>query len=181
MDGADERVVVRRSTRRRRSVSAKRVGEALVIDIPAHFSAAEEAEWVARMTERLRARDLRNRLSDDELAARATVLSERYMGGAAKPESVRWVANQGARWGSCTPSKRSIRISHRLGRAPAWVLDYVLIHELAHLLEPHHNDYFWALVSAYPQTERARGFLEGVSAAAWLNDDGQDPQPLPEV
>jgi hypothetical protein len=51
---------------------------------------------------------------------------------------------------------------------PHWVRDYVLVHELAHLLVPGHGPDFWALVQRYPRTERARGYLDGVSAAAQL-------------
>jgi predicted metal-dependent hydrolase len=51
---------------------------------------------------------------------------------------------------------------------PPWVLDYVLLHELAHLLEPGHGPAFWALLESYPRTERARGYLEGLSAAREL-------------
>ena len=51
---------------------------------------------------------------------------------------------------------------------PDWVIDYVLLHELAHLVVPSHSPAFWTLLSRYPKTERARGYLEGVSAAACL-------------
>ena len=84
---------------------------------------------------------------------------------AAMPASVRWVTNQNGRWGSCTPADRSIRISHRIQEMPDWVIDYVLLHELAHLVVPHHNARFWALVGRYEKTERARGYLEGIAAA----------------
>jgi len=86
----------------------------------------------------------------------------------ATPGSVRWVENQQARWGSCTPSDRTIRLSVRLQGMPSWVIDYVLVHELAHLLEPGHDPRFWAWVERYPQAERARGYLLGWSAAADL-------------
>jgi predicted metal-dependent hydrolase len=43
-----------------------------------------------------------------------------------------------------------------------------LLHELSHLVVPSHNAEFWNLVARYPKTERARGYLEGVSAAACL-------------
>lgn len=72
-----------------------------------------------------------------------------------------WVGNQTTRWGSCTPASGTIRISTRLQQMPSWVLDYVLVHELAHLLAPGHGKDFWALVRGYPRTERARGYLEG--------------------
>jgi predicted metal-dependent hydrolase len=81
---------------------------------------------------------------------------------------VRWVTNQNGRWGSCTPVDRTIRISHRVQEMPDWVIDYVLVHELAHLVVPSHSAEFWDLVARYPKTERARGYLEGVSAAACL-------------
>ena len=82
------------------------------------------------------------------------------------PTSVRWSTNQGRRWGSCTPSDGTIRISDRVRGMPRWVLDYVLLHELAHLLHAGHGPEFWAELDAYPRTLRARGFLEGYAYAA---------------
>ena len=102
------------------------------------------------------------------LAARAGRLSEQYLGGRAVPDTVRWVTNQNTRWGSCTPAEASIRLSHRLQGMPDYVIDYVLLHELAHLLVPGHGPEFWKLLDAYPRTERARGYLEGVVAAGRL-------------
>ena len=78
---------------------------------------------------------------------------------------MRWVDNQRSRWGSCTFEDRSIRLSDRLQGMPEFVVDYVLLHELAHLIEPSHNQRFWALLDACPDTERARGFLDGWSAS----------------
>ncbi|WP_432985859.1 M48 metallopeptidase family protein [Dactylosporangium sp. CA-233914] len=164
-------IEVRRSKRRRRTVSAYRDGERVVVLIPAQFSRAEEREWVDRMLERLAAREQRARRTDTELSARAQRLAARYLPdhpAAARPASVRWVQNQNGRWGSCTPADGTIRISHRVQEMPDWVIDYVLLHELSHLVIPSHSSAFWALVARYPKAERARGYLEGVSAAAGL-------------
>jgi predicted metal-dependent hydrolase len=164
-------VEVRRSQRRRRTVSAYREGETVVVLIPDRFSRAEETEWVARMLARLEAREERIRRTDDELLARARRLTSRYLPehvGNAIPVGVRWVTNQNGRWGSCTPEDRTIRISHRIQEMPDWVIDYVVLHELAHLVVPSHSACFWELVSRYPKAERARGYLEGISAATGL-------------
>lgn len=172
----DERVVeVRRSARRRRTVSAYREGDRTVVLIPARFSQRQEREWVDTMLQRLAAADQRRRPTDEALTARAADLSRRYLGGAARPASVLWVANQQHRWGSCTPADGTVRISERLRGMPEWVLDYVLLHELAHLLQPSHGPQFWALLESYPRTERARGFLDGVSHATGRVGPGGDP------
>jgi predicted metal-dependent hydrolase len=168
-------VEVRRSRRRRRTVSAYREEGRTVVLIPASFTRRQEQEWVATMVARLERQDGRRRPSDAALAQRAAELSQRYLGGAARPNSVAWVDNQTARWGSCTPLDGTIRISARLRGMPSWVLDYVLLHELAHLLQPRHGPQFWALLEGYPRTERARGFLEGVAATAGLTIEPDEP------
>ena len=121
-------VEVRRSQRRRRTVSAYRDGERVVVLIPDRFSRAEENEWVDRMLARLAAREERIRRTDHELLQRARRLISRYLtehADDAVPASVRWVTNQNGRWGSCTPADRTIRISHRIQEMPDWVIDYV--------------------------------------------------------
>jgi predicted metal-dependent hydrolase len=162
-------VEVRRSARRRRTVTAYRELGRTVVLIPAAFSPAEERRWVAQMVAKLQTREERRRRSlggDDELMSRARALSAAHLDGLAEPASIRWVDNQHRRWGSCTPADRSIRLSSRLRSMPDYVVDYVLVHELVHLLEPGHDENFWALVARYPRAERARGFLEGVELAA---------------
>jgi predicted metal-dependent hydrolase len=165
-DGQSPAVEVRRSARRRRTISAHRVGDRIIVQVPARMSRAEEQMWVERMVRRVLAGERRTFGADAELMARATALSARFLGGAAVPVSVRWVDNQRERWGSCTPADRTIRLSRRLAPMPDHVVDYVLLHELAHLLEPGHGAAFWSLLAGYPMLERARGYLEGVAAAA---------------
>jgi predicted metal-dependent hydrolase len=167
-------VEVRRSKRRRRTVSAYREGERIVVLIPASLTRREEAEWVETMVARIEKAERKSLLTDDDLLARAMQLSDRWLGGLPEPVSVRWVTNQNSRWGSCTPGDRTIRLSQRLQGMPGWVVDYVLVHELAHLLEPGHDAKFWAWVDRYPQAEKAKGYLLGWSAAAHV-------EPPPDV
>jgi len=171
-------VEVRRSRKRVRTVTAWREGERTIVAIPARFTRAQESEWVRRMLTRLAAQDRRRRPSDTELARRARELSTRYLDGRAVAKSVAWSSNQGRRWGSCTPSEGTIRISDRLRGMPSWVLDYVLLHELTHLLHPGHGPEFWGVLDAYPRTQRARGFLEGV---AYARDGRGDARPDDEA
>jgi predicted metal-dependent hydrolase len=168
-------VEVVRSPRRRRTISAHRDGDRIVVQVPARMSRAEEAQWVEQMTRRVLAGERRAHRSDDELMRRATELSVRHLGGRAVPAAVRWVDNQVSCWGSCTPADRTIRLSRRLVGMPDYVVDYVLLHELAHLLVPGHGREFWALLAAYPKLERARGYLEGVAAAAGLPGLAEPP------
>jgi hypothetical protein len=167
-------VEVRRSRKRRRTVSAYREGGRTIVLIPARFTKAEEQQWVDTMLERLARGDKKRRPSDAQLRTRSAELSQRYLGGHARPTSIRWVTNQNSRWGSCTPSDGTIRISTRVRGMPGYVLDYVILHELAHLLSPGHGPDFWRLLQGYPRLERARGYLEGVAATAGLDlSDGE--------
>jgi len=176
---AEPQVEVRRSKRRRQTVSAYRDGEKVVVLLPARMSRAEEQKWVAEMISRLQRSETRRRSpareSDEALLQRCAELSEEYLDGRAQPRSIRWVPPMRTRWASCTPSSKTIRVSDRLRDVPSWVLDYVLVHELTHLLVPGHGADFWKWVNRYPKTERAVGYLEGLSAAAnlGLTVDGQ--------
>lgn len=159
------RIDVRRSRRRRRTVSAYRDGDTTVVLIPASLSKTEEQQWVATMVARLDRADRRRRPGDADLTTRAAELSRAYLDDRVRPTSVRWVSNQHSRWGSCTPADATIRLSDRLRGLPSYVVDYVLLHELAHLIEPRHGSRFWRLLDGFERLERARGFLEGVAAS----------------
>lgn len=151
-------VRVRRSRRRKKTVEAKVVDGVLEVAIPATLSAAEEQHWVTVMEERF---SRQQTAAEIDLAARATRLATRY--GLPHPRSVEWSERQRTRWGSCTPAQGSIRIATRLAPYPNWVIDYVIVHELAHLAEPNHGKPFWDLVGRYPHTAKARGYLEAKS------------------
>ena len=155
---------------------AYREGDRIVVLIPAAMSKRDEDQWVADMVARLERKEQRARPSDEQLLARAATLNDTYFGGLATPSSVRWVTNQQQRWGSCSPGDRSIRLSERLQGMPSWVVDYVLVHELAHLLEHGHDAKFWAWVDRYPRSERARGYLLGWSAAAKVDPPSSETE-----
>jgi predicted metal-dependent hydrolase len=154
-----QRVEVRRSARRKKTISAEIVGDALLVSIPERMSRAEEQEWVSVMATRMSERKRRDRLnSDGALARRAAELADRYVDGV-RCSDITWVTNQRSRWGSCSPEDRTIRLSIALADYPTWVRDYVIVHELGHLIVPDHSRRFWELVNRYPMTERARGYL----------------------
>ncbi len=155
-------VEVIRSTRRVRTVSARLVGGVLEVRVPAGLEPDEEQRYVAQLAHKVARRE---RSDAVDPTARAAELAQRY--GLPGPERVRWVDNQRHRWGSCSTDRAEIRISRRLADFPGWVLDYVLVHELAHLVQANHSPAFWALVERYPLAERARGYL----MAKGLEDD----------
>ncbi|MGH9155406.1 MAG: M48 metallopeptidase family protein [Acidimicrobiales bacterium] len=147
-------VRVLRSPRRRKSVAARQVGDVLQVTIPAWMNSDDEQRAVDAMVRRMERKAAAGAV---DIAARSAVLAALY--DLPAPSSVRWVDNQQWRWGSCSPGEASLRLSTRLTGFPAWVIDYVIVHELAHLRVAGHGPDFWALVDRYPRTERARGFL----------------------
>jgi predicted metal-dependent hydrolase len=147
-------VEVVRSARRRKTVQAWEVGDVLRVAIPALMSVAEEERWVREMVRRF---ERRRSTGQIDLRTRVAALARRYE--LPHPRSVEWSERQRSLWGSCTPDDRSIRLSIELTHEPGWVLDYVIVHELAHLVHGNHGPDFWALVGRYPRAERARGWL----------------------
>lgn len=164
-------VEVRISPRRRKTSTAYWEGSAIVVVLPARLPVGQRAAVVDELVRRLVTRRPNTRASDVELAERAHALADRYLGGV-RPTSVRWVTNQHTRWGSCTLQTREIRVSHRLRSVPSWVLDAVLVHELAHLVEAGHGPAFAALVGRYPRTAEADHFLAGYALGLQGADAG---------
>lgn len=153
-------VEVRRSIRRSRTVSARVEDGTLILLLPARTSAAEEAMWVDKMKSRFEARRRKRSMNlSGDLEARARELNKRYFGGKLDWRSISYVTNQRSRYGSCSTREATIRLSETVAGMPGWVRDYVIIHELAHLIVPNHSRRFWSLVDAYPLSERAKGYL----------------------
>jgi len=148
-----------RSKKRSKTVSARIEDGVLVVRAPAQMGDEELTPIIEKLQKRLARRQARRTLDDAALEQRAQTLNRQYFEGTLQWASIRWVTNQEKRYGSCTPSERTIRISHRLAQVPQFVLDYVIVHEMAHLLEANHGKGFWKLVNRFPKTERALGYL----------------------
>ncbi len=147
-------VEVVRSSKRRKTVSASVIDGRVVVRMPTWMTKAQEDEYVTELVAKL---ERRRRSEVVDLTTRAAQLAKRY--DLPKPTSIRFVSNQVSRWGSCTPSTGEIRISDRIAGFPTWVLDAVVVHELAHLVHLGHTPEFWELANRYSLTERALGFL----------------------
>lgn len=134
-----------------------------VVLMPTGLTREQEQGHVEDLLARHLRAQARRRLERADLMGRAMALSERYLDGRARPVSVTWVTNQLRRWGSCSPATGAIRLSTDLERMPSWVVDSVIIHELAHLLEANHGPRFKALVHRYERYDEATTFLQGVA------------------
>ncbi len=148
------RIEVIRSTRRRKSYAARLVGGVLRVTVPSWMSAREERAAVEEMTARFR-----RKLSTERIDLRARMGALHRNHGLPVADEIRWSDEMLGRWASCTPSTSTIRVSTRIAAFPEWVIDYVLVHEMAHLWHGGHGPEFWAAVRIYPRTERAIGYL----------------------
>jgi hypothetical protein len=171
MIGMDVRVI--RSDRRAKTVSARMVDGVLEVLAPTHLSDEELQPIIAQLQRRLARRGRERELDDGDLQRVAERLNREHFNGSLRWSSLSWSAQQEKRYGSCTPALRTIRISHRLATMPPFVLEYVVMHELAHLVEGNHGPRFWKLVNRYPRTERARGYLMAVGLEG-LDDEAPD-------
>lgn len=181
-DPADPAIEVIRSPRRKRTISARVDDGRVVVRVPAGMSVHEERAQIARLLPRLARKygSADSRATDDYLRRRARELAARWLDTPGeKPvferlREIRWTAPMRTRWASCTPSTGTIRVSSQLQRAPRYVLDYILVHELVHLRISGHDEEFWRRVRAYPHTDRAHGFLQAWSL--FLGDGLEPPQ-----
>lgn len=150
-----------RKERRRRSVSAYRQGGVIQIHIPAKMSRRQEIEIIPEMISMVLRREARERKTDLQLMQIGIELLTQYLPEFdTHPASINW-RNMSERWGSCTTVDRTIRISDRLVGSPAYVLNYIIFHELIHLQVPNHDSDFYNYLSRYPDAVKAEAFLEG--------------------
>ena len=155
-------VKIIRSTRRKKTVQAKKIDDRLHVYLPMGMSPATEQKCVEKMTNQWEQRKHRRLLNNDgELKQRAEKLNKQYFQGSLT-FSIQFVSNQQKRFGSCSPHSKRIRISNRVATMPVWVQDYVILHELTHLVYSDHSSDFWNKVSEFDLSERARGYLIAV-------------------
>jgi predicted metal-dependent hydrolase len=159
------RIEVVRSNKRTKSYAGRLVGGVLRVTVPSWMSTADEARAVAEMTGRFR-----RKMSTEAIDLRARMHQLHRSYGLPEAAEIRWSDEMTGRWASCTPATSTIRISTRIAGFPSWVVDYVLVHEMAHLLHAGHGADFWLAVSVYPKTERAIGYLIAKSG----DDEGLD-------
>lgn len=164
LPGIDEgEIVVIRSKKRKRSISAFRQGGKIVISIPARLTKAEEREVVPEMIAKIRAKEVAP--DETELSKEIDRLLSKYAPEITiRPASVAW-RSMNERWGSCTSVDRTIRIATKLQRAPKYVLDFVLYHEAIHLYIYDHGSEFQEFLKRYPRHLEAEAFLEGYELA----------------
>jgi predicted metal-dependent hydrolase len=67
-----------------------------------------------------------------------------------------YVQHMKTKWGSCNPRAGTIRLNTELAKKPQECLEYIVVHEMAHLLEPTHNAYFIALMDRFMPNWRLR-------------------------
>jgi hypothetical protein len=139
-------------------VAARLRAGVLELLVPAWMPHDERQRWAEIMSRRLQRRAERSRPSDARLAARAKALNERHFDGRLRWTSIAF-AEMTHLWGSCTFTSGDIRIARRAATLPDWVLDYLLVHEMAHLEQSDHGPAFREMEGRYPLSERARGYL----------------------
>jgi predicted metal-dependent hydrolase len=189
ISGLPDGVVVRSSSRRRKTITAFRENGQTVVVVPARMSSTSIRSAVIDLMQRLDDKQRRRTVTDEQLHARAESLRRVYLPEAPPPLQVQWSTRQRRRWGSCTPTDRTIRLSTMLQGMPDYVIDSVLIHELAHLLHAGHGRAFRSLLERFPDNARATAYLEGFAyarelAATELADGDEHPYapvPLPRT
>jgi predicted metal-dependent hydrolase len=163
-------VKIIRSKRRKRTISARLIKNTLLVSAPLMISRERLDKIVADFKVKFEKKKLKQELDRKQsLIDIARKLNEKYFENKLKINSIEYATDQNSKYGCCNFRDAKIRISHKIGLMPEWVRDYVVIHEMAHLVEPNHSSAFWQIVSRYNLAERARGYL----MAAGLESEGE--------
>ncbi|MDD5408681.1 MAG: M48 family metallopeptidase [Candidatus Omnitrophica bacterium] len=156
-------VKITRSKKRLRTVSARLVQDSLLVSAPLMLSQERLDKIVAGFKLKFARKRLKEELGKERnLSDLSGRLNKMYFDNKLRIESIEYVTTQNSKFGCCNYSSGRIRISHKIGLMPEWVRRYVVIHEMAHLIEPNHGREFWKIVYRYRLAERARGYLMAI-------------------
>ncbi|MCY4107679.1 MAG: DUF45 domain-containing protein [Chloroflexi bacterium] len=124
------------------------------------MSPDDEDRMISDVCERMARNNRVDRAESDRLLLeRAKQLDAEYLSGKAKPADARFSPRLTSSYGNANLHSGVIQVAERLRQSPQWVIDYLLIHEMAHLIVPGHSTEFWGLVDRYRYAERAKGYL----------------------
>jgi len=154
-----ENIQIIRSSKRQKTIQSRIVENVLRIYLPENLTNIEEEKWIKIMVDKNNDRKLKKEINTNNLLQkRANELNKKFFKNNLNFK-IKFVSNQTSKFGSCTPKTKMIRISDKVATMPQWVQDYVIIHELAHLIHPNHSKNFWSKVNKYRYVERAKGYL----------------------
>ena len=166
-------VEIQSSARRKKTGTAHWSGSRIIVQIPANVRGKDRTMFVDELVERLLTQRPQVAAGDGMLEERARLLAAQYNDGV-EPVSVRWVTNQQARWASCSPGTKEIRVSSRLRQCPEWVIDAVLVHELAPLQVADHSPAFYEIANRHPRQDDSELYLEGYALGLGLRIEEAD-------
>ena len=153
-------IKILRSKKRRRTVSARIVKDILIVRAPQYLPESRLQKVITEFKARIERKQLKEELNKSEnLVQRVKEFNLQYFENKLTVNSIEYVTDQNSKFGCCNYRTGCIRISHRISAMPQWVRNYVIIHELAHLVVPDHSKAFWEIVNRYKLAERARGYL----------------------
>jgi len=154
-----ENIQIIRSSKRKKTIQSRIVENVLRIYLPENLTNIEEEKWIKILVDKNNAQKLKKIINTNKLLQkRANELNKKFFNNNLNFK-IKFVSNQTSKFGSCTPKTKRIRISDKVATMPQWVQDYVIIHELAHLIHPNHSKNFWSVVNKYRYVERAKGYL----------------------
>jgi len=169
------KIEIAHSKRRKKTTSARLVGDTMWVSAPEGMSEKKLADIIEGFQRSFEKRKLRKELNKKKnLNDIFNQLNEKYFAGKLRVKSIEYVTNQRKKYGCCNYRAKTIRISHRLAEMPEWVRDYVIVHEMAHLIEPNHSKAFWDITYCYKLAERARGYL----MAKGMGEDDESDLPV---
>ncbi|PID29536.1 MAG: hypothetical protein CR982_02400 [Candidatus Cloacimonadota bacterium] len=155
----DNKILVKRSKKRRKTVQIQIKDDEIIVLAPESISNEELNFFIEKAVSNFeKKKSIKN--SENYLKERALFLKKKFFVENLPNFELYYSTKMGrGSWGICYSSRGVITLNHKLSTYPEWVLDYVIVHEMAHFIYQDHSRKFWEIVSRYPLKERAIGFL----------------------